>query len=46
MAGVDNTLKLPKFQGVGSEDLEQHLFFYETSWAAKNIHDEVVKNVK
>jgi hypothetical protein len=35
MEGIDNTLRLPKFKGVGSEDLEQHLFFCETVWAAK-----------
>jgi hypothetical protein len=29
MAGVDNILRLPEFQGVGSEDPEQHLFVCE-----------------
>jgi hypothetical protein len=43
MAGVDNTLRLPEFQGVGSEDPEQHLFVCETIWATKNVQDEVVK---
>jgi hypothetical protein len=43
MAGVDNTLRLPEFQGVGSEDPEQHLFVCETIWAAKNVQDEAVK---
>jgi hypothetical protein len=43
MVGVDNTLRLPEFKGVGSEDPEQHLFVCEIVWAAKNIQDEVVK---
>jgi hypothetical protein len=43
MAGVDNTLRLPEFKGVGLEDLKQHLFFCEIVWAAKNIRDEGVK---
>jgi hypothetical protein len=42
MVRVDNTLRLPEFQGIGSEDPEQHLFVCETIWA-KNIQDEVVK---
>jgi hypothetical protein len=46
MAGVDNTLRLPEFQGVGSEDPEQHLFVCETIWAAKNVQDEAVKIVQ
>jgi hypothetical protein len=40
MAGLDNTLTLFEFQGVGSEDLEQHLFVCETIWVAKNVQDE------
>jgi hypothetical protein len=40
MAGLDNTLRLPEFQGVGSEDPEQHLFVCETIWAVKNVQDE------
>jgi hypothetical protein len=43
MAGVDNTLRLLEFQGVGSEDPEQHLFFCETIWFAKNVQDEAMK---
>jgi hypothetical protein len=43
MAGVDNTLRLPKFKGVGLEDLDEHLFVCETVWAAKNIQDKAVK---
>jgi hypothetical protein len=43
MEGIDNTLRLPKFKGVGSEDPKQHLFVCETVWAAKNIQDDVVK---
>jgi hypothetical protein len=42
MVGVDNTLRLPEFKGVGSEDPKPQLFVCETVWAAKNIHDEVV----
>jgi hypothetical protein len=46
MAGVDNTLRLPEFHGVGSKDLEKHLFFCEIIWAAENVKDGVVKIVK
>jgi hypothetical protein len=35
MVGVDNTLRLPEFQGIGSEDPEQHLFVCEMIWACK-----------
>jgi hypothetical protein len=42
MDGVDNTLRSPQFQGIGSEDPEQHLFVYMTIWATKNVSDEVV----
>jgi hypothetical protein len=40
MEGLDNTLRLLEFQGVGSEDLEHHLFVCEIIWAAKNFQDE------
>jgi hypothetical protein len=43
MEGVDNTLRLPEFWGIGSEDPEKHLFVCETIWAAKNVQDEAVK---
>jgi hypothetical protein len=43
MIGVDNTLRLPEFQGVGSEDPKQHLFVCETIWVTKNVQDEAVK---
>jgi hypothetical protein len=42
MAGLDNTLRLPEFQGVGSEDPEQHLFVCETIWVARMSKDEAV----
>jgi hypothetical protein len=42
MAGVDNTLRLPEFKGVGSDDPEQHFFVCEIVWVAKNIQDEAV----
>jgi hypothetical protein len=42
MAGLDNTLRLPEFQGVGSEDPEQHLLVCETIWVMKNVQDDVV----
>lgn len=29
MVGVDPTLRMPVFHGLGTEDPEQHLFFYE-----------------
>jgi len=37
MVGLDNTLRLPKFQGVGSEDPEQRMFVCETIWATKSV---------
>jgi hypothetical protein len=37
MAMIENTLRLPEFQGVGSEESEQHLFIRETIWATKNV---------
>jgi hypothetical protein len=43
MAGIENTLRIPEFKGVGSEDLEQHLFVCEAVWAAKNILDKATK---
>jgi hypothetical protein len=43
MVGVDNTLRLPEFKGIGSEDPEQHLFICETIWTAKNVHDDGTK---
>jgi hypothetical protein len=42
MVGLDNTLTLFEFQGVGSEDLDQHLFVCETIWVAKNVQDEAL----
>jgi hypothetical protein len=46
MAGVDNTLRLSEFHGVGIEDLEQHLFFCETIWDAKNVQDKVLNSAQ
>jgi len=43
--GIDNTLILPEFKGVGSEDPEQHLFVCKVVWATKNIQDDVLKIV-
>jgi hypothetical protein len=40
MAGLDNTLRIPEFQGVGLEDPKHHLFVCETIWAAKNVQYE------
>jgi hypothetical protein len=45
MTGIDNTLRIPKFQGVGSEDPEKHLFVCETIWIEKNVQDEETKIV-
>jgi hypothetical protein len=42
MSEVDNTLRLPKFHGVGSKDPEKHLFVYKTILEVKNVQDEVV----
>jgi hypothetical protein len=42
MVGVDNTLRLPEFQGIGLEDPKQHFFGCEMIWAAKNRRDEIV----
>jgi hypothetical protein len=46
MEGVDNTLRLPKFKGIGYEDPKQHLFICETIWTTKNIHDDGSKIVQ
>jgi hypothetical protein len=43
MVGIDNTLRLPEFKGVGSEDPKQHLFVCKTIWVTKNILDEAAK---
>jgi hypothetical protein len=43
MEGVDNTLRLPEFKGIGSEDPEQHMFICETIWTTKNVHDDGAK---
>jgi hypothetical protein len=37
MVGIDNTLRLLEFKGVGSKDSKQHLFVCEIVWATKNI---------
>jgi hypothetical protein len=44
MAGIDNTLRMPEFHGVGSEDPEQHIFVCETIWTVKNVQDEGEKS--
>jgi hypothetical protein len=46
MVGVDPTLRMPLFQGVGSEDPEQHLFICDTIWTVKNVQDDDVKIVQ
>jgi len=46
MARVDNTLKLPDFKGIGSEDLEQHVFMCETIYTTNNVHDDDAKILK
>ena len=43
MVGIDNTLRLIEFKGVGLEDPKQHLFACEIVWAAKNIYDDTIK---
>jgi hypothetical protein len=37
MEGIDHTLRMPEFQGVGSEDPEKHLFVCNTIWTMKNV---------
>ena len=37
MAGVDPTLRMHVFHGVGMEDPKQHLFICETTWIVKTI---------
>jgi hypothetical protein len=37
MAGLDPTIRLPKFKGEASEDTEKHLFIYENIWEVKQI---------
>ena len=41
MLGDD--LKLPLFQGNGTEDLEQYWFLYEAIWTIKQVQDEDIK---
>jgi hypothetical protein len=43
MAGHDPTIRLPKFKGEASEDLEKHMFICENIWEAKQIIDEDTK---
>jgi hypothetical protein len=43
MVGVDNTLILLEFKGIGSKELEQHMFVCETIWTTNNIHDDDAK---
>jgi len=43
MEGIDNTLRMHEFQGVGSRYLEQHLFVCDTIWIAKNVQYEAMK---
>jgi hypothetical protein len=45
MEGLDNTLRILEFKGVGLEYPEQHLFFCKIVWATKNIQDEHVNIV-
>jgi len=44
--GIDHTLIIHDFQGVGSEDPEQHLFICEMIWTSKNVQDKATKIVK
>jgi hypothetical protein len=37
MVGIDYTLRMSKFQGVGSEDPGKHLFVCDTIWTMKNV---------
>jgi hypothetical protein len=46
MAGQDSTIRLPKFQGDGSNDLKNDFFIYEKIWAAKKITDDYTKVVQ
>jgi hypothetical protein len=43
MAGHDPTIRLPKFKGEASKDIEKHLFICENIWEAKQITDEDTK---
>jgi hypothetical protein len=46
MVGLNNTLRIPEFEGVGSEDPKQHLLVCETIWVANNVQDEDTKIVQ
>jgi hypothetical protein len=46
MEGVYPTIRLPDFQGEGSEDPEMHMFICEKIWVAKKIKDEDKKVVQ
>jgi hypothetical protein len=43
MVGIDNTLILLEFKGIGSEDPEQPLFVCQTIWTTKNVHNDGAK---
>jgi hypothetical protein len=41
MTGKDPTIRLLKFHGEGSEDLEKHIFICENIWAAKRLRMKI-----
>jgi hypothetical protein len=43
MAGQDPTIRLPKFRGDRSDDLEKHVFIYENIWEEEKITYEDTK---
>jgi hypothetical protein len=46
MAGVDNTLRLREFKGIGSRRPITTYVVCETIWTAKNVHDDGAKIVQ
>ena len=44
MVGTD--VRLPTFNGNGTEDLEQHLFLYEAIWMVRLVHNVDIKKAQ
>lgn len=43
---MENTMKLPVFKGVGTEDLEQFWFVADTVWMAQQITNDNMKKAQ
>ena len=43
MVGVDPTLKLHVFHGMGEEDPDQHFIIFQAIWDIKKVQDKEIK---